>query len=80
VYPNPSAGPVSMDLQLAVPSEVHVEIFDILGRSVGRASWPNLASGRHQLRLSLPAGAAGWYGYRLTAGTSIIYGTMSVVD
>jgi hypothetical protein len=34
VFPNPFTGATSMDIQLTTPSAVHIEVFDVAGRTV----------------------------------------------
>jgi serine protease AprX len=79
-YPNPSTGPVTLEVRLIRTVDVRIEVFDILGRVVSRADWPSLSGGTHHLALSLPARAAGWYGYRVTAGTDVLNGALSLLD
>ncbi|NNE69251.1 MAG: S8 family serine peptidase [Rhodothermales bacterium] len=79
VYPNPASGPATLVLNLDVASPAEVEVFDLLGRRVGRLDFSRLNAGRHLLDLPMPAGAVGWYGYRVTAGGSTVHGTLTVI-
>lgn len=47
--PNPSAGPMSFVLDLAVAGTAKVEVFDIAGRRLASRQYGQLAAGRHVL-------------------------------
>lgn len=68
-FPNPAGGPVVFEI--AVPrseSEVRLEIFDVLGRSVGRVFDGSLSGGRHTISWSARTLRNGLYLYALRVG------------
>jgi len=71
-YPNPFNPSTTIRFDLAVPAEVRVEVFDLLGRQVLALPPVAMPSGSDQ-RLLLEAGslASGVYLYRLTAESSV---------
>jgi serine protease AprX len=78
-YPNPTSGPVWIELSMPAAGNATLVVFDLLGRSVSMADWSNLHSGLNRLELPLPNGASGWYGFRVAAGQSVTHGSISVV-
>ena len=78
-YPNPASGPATLRLDLESTSPAVVSVYDLLGRRVGQTAFSSLAAGRHLIDLPLPAGASGWYGYRVTAGSESTFGSLSVI-
>lgn len=76
--PNPTAGPVSVVVDLPVPSVVSVEVFDVLGRLVSErlVSAPAGAGFGIDLRTTgLPGGA---YSYRIRSETTTSWGAFTV--
>lgn len=77
VYPNPASSSVSIELRLAAPSDVRVEMFDVVGRRVLSADYGPLAAGKQTVvvaGLDLPSG---YYTLRCvtdagTAGAGVI--------
>ena len=70
VYPNPSAGDVSVAFDLPAEAEVQVEVFDVTGRRVKTLAPVRAAAGAgRSLRLDAADLAAGTYTYRLSAQT-----------
>ncbi len=67
-YPNPFVDATEIPFRLDAPSDVRLEIFDLLGRSVSVLIDRALASGSHTARLDAASLPAGIYSYRLTAG------------
>ncbi len=66
-YPNPTSEPVTLDVWLGTPTEVRVNVFDVLGREVwGHTA--RLGAGSHTLRPEVPW-RPGLYLVRLRAGT-----------
>ena len=75
--PNPFADETEFDLELALPANVDVDVFDVAGRRVGGAHHGRLSSGAHALRVAARdlAGAplaSGVYFCRVTAGSAAL--------
>lgn len=66
-YPNPFLDATEIPFRLDAPSNVRLEVFDVLGRSVSVLVDRNLASGSHTARLDASDLPPGIYSYRLTA-------------
>lgn len=66
-FPNPARGAVTLPFELPAASEVTVEVYDVLGRSVARLDVGERAAGTHEAALDGRALAAGAYVVRLTA-------------
>ena len=60
-YPNPFNSATTIDLALPVPSRVRVQVYDILGRSVGTISDASYPSGQHTIPWRCPTCASGTY-------------------
>ncbi len=75
--PNPSAGPVTLRLDLDAAADVVVETFDALGRRVGRQSLGRRPAGPLAVRLAAPA-TLGTYLVRVTAGDRVVRGRFVV--
>lgn len=65
-FPNPAAGPLTVGYRLGAPASVTVDVFDVLGRHVGRVDEGPRAAGDHRAVWDAEA-AAGVYVVRLTA-------------
>jgi hypothetical protein len=82
--PNPFGRSTRIDYELSAPSDVLLEVFDVLGRRVHAQRRPFEASGRHTFDYTavtrggeaLPAGV---YYYRLTAGDTRLTKRMTVI-
>lgn len=66
-FPNPARGAVTLPFELPEASEVTVEVYDALGRSVARIDAGERAAGAHEAALDGRALAAGTYVVRMTA-------------
>ena len=72
VFPNPTSGRITIDYQLEqMPSNLHVEIFDVAGRLVQRSEMPQLLNAT--FTLDIPNLAQGIYVVRLTADGDSLY-------
>jgi len=67
-FPNPFSASTVIRLLLPEPADVHLEVFDALGRSVGVLLDDDLAAGTHVVQLSAERLASGVYLYRIRAG------------
>ncbi len=80
VYPNPSAGPLTIPLEVADEGRVTVEVFDVLGRRVATvASDQTLPAGYPELRWSSAGLAAGLYVVRARTETQEATVSLTVV-
>ncbi|PAP75994.1 glycosyl hydrolase [Rubrivirga marina] len=77
ITPNPSAGPVTLRLDLGAAADVVVETFDALGRRVGRQSLGTMPAGSLAVALAAPA-VPGPYFVRVTAGDRVVRGRFVV--
>ena len=68
VHPNPTSGPLTLDVTLPRPTPVRVEVVDALGRRVLELDRAEVPAGRQALRLDVGAVPPGVYFVRLIAG------------
>jgi flagellar hook assembly protein FlgD len=74
LFPNPSAGPVSIEWTLESAADVEVRVFDLAGRRVATLASGRFEPGRGSARWDglqsngTPA-PAGWYVVRVRGGT-----------
>lgn len=76
VYPNPTLGRSTFDIQLAEPNVVTLEIFDILGRRHIREEH-RLAAGTSSVSVSLASLPQGMYVYRVRYGNEVATGRLT---
>ncbi len=67
-YPNPFNPSTTLAFEIPRFSEVHLEVFDSLGRLVQRLVGAELAAGKHQVTFDANRLASGLYFYRLQVG------------
>ena len=67
-YPNPFNPSTTIRYQIANPSQVTLEVFNILGQKVSTLVNTKQQAGVHQVRFDAAALSSGMYIYRLTAG------------
>lgn len=77
LYPNPTAGPAVLRLDLPAPADVRVEVFDLLGRRVYAAALGFQPAGPLEAPVD-PAIAAGVYVVRVEAGAYAAHRTLVV--
>ena len=78
--PNPSTGTTSLRYELAAAADVTVEVFDVLGRQVGRIEAGPQAAGTHSATFDAAALSPGAYVYRVrTADGATATGRLLVV-
>ena len=66
-----------IDLELDRPTTIELELFDVLGRRIGKQSFRGLTSGRTQLSWNPDSSvdsAPGVYFYRITGADQILSG------
>ncbi len=64
-YPNPFNPTTTIRYELPVPSEVKLEVFDVLGRKVATLVNARMAAGQHDATLNASGLSSGVYFYRL---------------
>ncbi|MEO0558665.1 MAG: T9SS type A sorting domain-containing protein [Bacteroidota bacterium] len=79
VYPNPTRGASSMQIDLPSPARVHLAIYDALGREVAVGLDDDRSAGRHVIELATQGLAPGVYIVRLTAGDALATQQLTVV-
>jgi hypothetical protein len=72
VFPNPTKNTASLAFNLATPSEVQFEIFDLLGRKQGAIFHQTLGAGKQVLPLDMKAFPVGTYWIQLHIGTKFL--------
>lgn len=71
-YPNPVSGTLGINFTLPAAQDVHIKVFDTLGRLVlAQAFQQPLAAGKHEARLNASALPSGAYFVRLSAGERV---------
>jgi para-nitrobenzyl esterase len=68
-YPNPFNPSTGIRYQVSEISEVHLDVFDLLGRRVATLVNERQATGLYQVNFNAASLASGVYFYKLTAGT-----------
>lgn len=67
-YPNPFNPTTTISFSVAFSSEMMLEVFDVLGRSMGIIQQGRIAAGTHSVDFDASHLASGVYFYRMTAG------------
>jgi hypothetical protein len=67
-YPNPFNAQTSIQYSLSEPSDVTIEIYDLLGRKLETLVNGNQAAGNHQQEWNADSHSSGIYFYRIKAG------------
>lgn len=68
-YPNPFNPSTTISYQLAAASEVHLVVYDLLGREVAVLVNEKQPAGNHRVKWEAGRSSSGVYFYRLTAGS-----------
>lgn len=68
-YPNPFNNRTTIPFAIAETSEVHIELFDVMGRKVKTLVSDSVEEGFHEVQFNAGALASGVYLYRMKAGT-----------
>ena len=72
IYPNPVQKKVWLDLEVASPSTLRVEILDMRGRILETTRETELSSGSHKIALPSEDLSSGTYILRITAGGNVL--------
>lgn len=78
-YPNPFNPMTTVWYQLAVVSDVRLDVHDLLGREVAVLVNEKQSPGNYEVRFDAAALASGIYIYRLTAGSFVQTRKMLVI-
>jgi hypothetical protein len=78
VYPNPVSASATVSITLPKTNQPELEVFDVVGRSVGSLIQGHLVSGRHEILFDTGELSSGIYLLRLKAADHIITTTMVV--
>ncbi|MCF8277899.1 MAG: T9SS type A sorting domain-containing protein [Flavobacteriales bacterium] len=65
MYPNPSAGNVRVDLELASSTEIRMEVFNLVGSMVFSKNYGQMATGKQTINLDLGTVSNGIYQMRI---------------
>jgi hypothetical protein len=78
-YPNPASDALAVTFELSQPGEVHVALFDLLGREVGVLASGTFAGGAHQLDADVSAMPSGLYLVRVQTPTESATSRLTVL-
>ncbi|MCH8494885.1 MAG: T9SS type A sorting domain-containing protein [Balneolales bacterium] len=78
-YPNPFNPVTTIRFDLAKEQDVRLEVFDILGRSLGVMTESRLPSGRHSLSVDARLWSSGVYMYRLQTSEMVLTRKMTLI-
>lgn len=70
IFPNPVLGASRVEVSIASPSEVRIDLFDLLGRKITSIS-SRQPAGIHQISLPTEHLVPGWYAVRISSGSAI---------
>ncbi|MBT8402128.1 MAG: T9SS type A sorting domain-containing protein [Rhodothermia bacterium] len=79
VYPNPFTDAATIDIDLAFPGFVMIEVVDLLGRTVWHRESSQMSAGTHSFTIHRDGLPSGVYLYRVTQGSKSRHGIISVV-
>ncbi len=79
-YPNPFSGVTTIDIASPEPSDITVEVFDLLGRKIETVTDGFFPQGTHSIRVDASNWASGLYLYRLKAKDVTLTRTFSVIN
>ena len=78
-YPNPFNPATTINFTLPQPQNVHLEVFNVLGRSVHVLANHPFEAGRHEVMFDAKDLPSGIYVYRLKAGNTVITKKMNLI-
>ena len=67
-YPNPFTTSTTIRVELDMPEQVSIQVFDLLGRHIQTLVDTEMVAGRHDVRFHMPGLATGVYFYTITSG------------
>ena len=71
-FPNPFSRSTTIAFDLATPADVHLAVYDMLGREVAVVATGTYPPGHHEVPWHATAHPAGVYLYRLTIGAKVL--------
>lgn len=71
-YPNPFNPATNIGFELSSPSDVRLEVFDMIGRKVSVLLDTRMTSGFHEVRFDASSLSSGVYFYRLQTSSSVL--------
>jgi len=71
-YPNPFNPSTNIRFELSSPSDVRLEVFDMIGRKVSVLLETRMSSGFHEVSFDASSLSSGVYFYRLQTGRSVL--------
>jgi len=77
-YPNPFNGTTMVDVTLTKPSDVTIELSNMVGQVLSTKTYKDLSSGRNRLTIDASDFATSLYLYKVKAGGEVVTRTMSV--
>jgi hypothetical protein len=80
VTPNPFAGTTRIAFTTDAPADVRLAVYDVLGREVAVLVDANIQAGSHSATFDARGLAAGTYIYRLTAGSDVQTGRLTLTQ
>ncbi len=78
-YPNPFNPSTSIEFEIKTPEDVHLAVFDALGREIASLVSGRLSPGRYRASWDASGASSGAYFYRLRAGARTLAKTMMLV-
>jgi hypothetical protein len=78
-FPNPAQGAITLRYTLAEPTDVQLQVYDLLGRRVTTLTRTQVEAGRHELQTSVHDLAAGTYFVRMVAGGTVETQRLTIV-
>lgn len=78
-YPNPTQGPIALQLGTPHAGPVKIQLFDVLGRCLQEVSYDYLAAGQHRIRFDVSSPVSGMYLIRATGSAGAVSSGVTVV-
>jgi endonuclease/exonuclease/phosphatase family metal-dependent hydrolase len=79
VYPNPTSGPVTVDVSFDRPSDVRVDVVDVAGREIALLMDGHISAGVQQFSAALEGVASGLYFVRVRTDSGLFMRPVALV-